>query len=330
MLGNRTFGSAGAKLTIPGSKPPAATKPPTPADGVIGAPDKGHAGKAHIKDATDASFLADVIEASRTQPVIVDFWAPWCGPCRQLTPALEKAVNAAKGAVKLVKVNIDENPRIAGQLRVQSIPTVYAFQNGQPIDGFQGALPESQVKAFIERLSGPTEPDDIETLLSMAKESLDLGDLGGAAQAYAAALQAEPENVKAIAGLARCYLAGGETERAAEIAAMAPADAKDADLASVRAALALAAEGTSETAPLERRLAAAPNDHEARFDLAKALAAAGKLDAAADHLLILIEKDRTWNDEAARKQLLTVFEAAGPVSDVTKAGRRRLSSILFS
>jgi putative thioredoxin len=326
MLGNRTFGSAGAKLTIPGAKPaPAAPLATSAASGPVGGADKGN-----IKDATDASFMADVIEASRTQPVIVDFWAPWCGPCRQLTPALEKAVNAAKGAVKLVKVNIDENPRIAGQLRVQSIPTVYAFQNGQPIDGFQGALPESQVKAFIERLSGPAEPDDIETLLGMAKESLDLGDLGGAAQAYAAALQAEPENVKAIAGLARCYLAGGEMERAAELAAMAPADAKDADLASVRAALALAAEGASETAPLERRLEADANDHEARFELAKALAAEGKLEVAADHLLILIEKDRTWNDEAARKQLLTVFEAAGPVSEVTKAGRRRLSSILFS
>jgi putative thioredoxin len=325
MLGNRTFGSAGAKLTIPGAKPAPAAKPAPPASGSMGGGDKGH-----IKDATDASFMADVIEASRTQPVIVDFWAPWCGPCRQLTPALEKAVNAAKGAVKLVKVNIDENPRIAGQLRVQSIPTVYAFQNGQPIDGFQGALPESQVKAFIERLSGPAEPDDLETLLGMAKESLDLGDLGGAAQAYAAVLQAEPDNVKAIAGLARCYLAGAETERAAEIAAMAPADAKDPDLASVRAALALAAEGASETAPLERRLASDPNDHEARFELAKALAAAGKLEAAADQLLILIEKDRAWNDEAARKQLLTVFEAAGPVSEVTKSGRRRLSSILFS
>jgi putative thioredoxin len=322
MLGNRTIGSAGAKLTIPGARPAPASTPTAP---VAGAGDKGH-----IKDATDASFMADVIEASRTQPVIVDFWAPWCGPCRQLTPALEKAVAAAKGAVKLVKVNIDENPRIAGQLRVQSIPTVYAFQNGQPIDGFQGALPESQVKAFIERLTGPAEPDDIETLLGMAKESLDLGDLGGAAQGYAAVLQAEPENVKAIAGLARCYLAGGEMERAAEVAAMAPADAKDADLASVRAALALAAEGASETAPLERRLAADANDHEARFELAKALAAAGDLEAAADHLLTLIEKDRTWNDEAARKQLLTVFEAAGPASEVTKTGRRRLSSILFS
>jgi putative thioredoxin len=326
MLGNRTFGSAGAKLTIPGAQPIPSAKPATtPAAAGPGGGDKGH-----IKDATDASFMVDVIEASGVQPVIVDFWAPWCGPCRQLTPALEKAVNAAKGAVKLVKVNIDENPRIAGQLRVQSIPTVYAFQNGQPIDGFQGALPESQVKAFIERLSGPAEPDDIETLLGMAKESLDLGDLGGAAQAYAAVLQGEPENVKAIAGLARCYLAGGETERAAELAALAPADAKDADLASVRAALTLAAEGASETAPLERRLAADANDHEARFELAKALAAEGKLESAADHLLILIEKDRTWNDEAARKQLLTVFEAAGPVSEVTKSGRRRLSSILFS
>jgi len=335
MLGNRTFGSAGAKLTIPGAKPAPAKTTAAPASGSLAAGALRDADTGHIKDATDASFMADVIEASRSQPVIVDFWAPWCGPCRQLTPTLEKTVKAAKGAVKLVKVNIDENPRIAGQLRVQSIPTVYAFQNGQPIDGFQGALPESQVKAFIDRLSGPGgpvdgAPDDLETLLEMAKESLELGDLGGAAQGYAAVLQIEPEHVKAIAGLARCYLAGGETDKAASIAAMAPADAKDADLASVRAALALAADGASETAPLERRLAADPNDHEARFELAKALAAAGKLDAAADHLLTVIEKDRTWNDEAARKQLLTVFEAAGPVSETTKTGRRRLSSILFS
>jgi putative thioredoxin len=318
MLGNRTFSSAGAKLTIPGARP-APKADATPAT----QPE-------HIKDATDKSFMADVIEASRTQPVIVDFWAPWCGPCRQLTPALEKAVNAAKGAVKLVKVNIDENPRIAGQLRVQSIPTVYAFQNGQPIDGFQGALPESQVKAFIERLTGPGEPDTIEALLEMAKESLEVGDLGGAAQAYAGVLQAEPTHVKAIAGLARCYLTGGETERAAEIVAMAPADANDPDLAGVRAALALAAAGASETAPFERRLAADPNDHEARFELAKAMAAAGKLDIAADHLLHIIEKDRMWNEEAARKQLLTVFEAAGPMAEVSKTGRRRLSSILFA
>ena len=274
--------------------------------------------------------MADVVDASRAQPVIVDFWAPWCGPCRQLTPALEKAVAAAKGAVKLVKINIDENPAVAGQLKVQSIPTVYAFDNGQPVDGFQGALPESQVKAFVERLSGPAEPDDAEAMLALAKESMDLGDMGGAAQAYAGVLQIDPQNVKAIAGLARCYLQGGDAERAAEVSAMAPETASDPDLASVRAALTLAATPPSETVEFDRRLAADPNDHEARFELAKALAARGGFTGAVDHLLRIIERDRGWNEDAARKQLLTVFEAAGPASEVARAGRRRLSSILFS
>jgi putative thioredoxin len=283
-----------------------------------------------IKDGTDAGFMTDVIEASKETPVIVDFWAPWCGPCRQLGPAIERAVLAAKGKVKLVKIDIDQHPQYAGQLRVQSIPAVFAFVGGQPVDGFMGALPESQVKAFVDRMSGQAPPNEIDELLALAKESLELGDLGGAAQAYAQVLQVEPENAKALGGMARIYLDGGDLDRAREIAAMAPPGAKDVDLDSVRAALALADEAPSESSDIEARLAANPEDHEARYELAKALAGRGRWDEAADHLLTIIAADRTWNDEAARKQLLTVFEAAGPGSDVTRSGRRRLSSILFS
>ena len=283
-----------------------------------------------IKDGSDAGFVADFIEASKVQPVIVDFWATWCGPCRQLTPALEKAVMAAKGAVKLVKIDVDKNPAFAGQLRVQSIPTVYAFVDGKPVDGFMGAVPDSQIKTFIDRLAGEPPPSEIDELLAMAFESLGLGDVGGAAQAYAQALQLEPQNLKAIAGLARCYLTGGDAERAQEIVNMAPADAKDGELDSVRAALKLASEPVSETADLDRRLAANPDDHEARFALAKALAGRGDMAGAADHLLTIIARNREWNDQAARQQLLTVFEAVGPSSDVAKQGRRKLSTILFS
>ena len=283
-----------------------------------------------IVEGSDAGFVVDVIEASRLQPVIVDFWATWCGPCKQLTPALEKAVTAAGGAVKLVKIDVDKNPIYAGQLRVQSIPTVYAFEDGKPVDGFTGALPESQVKAFVEKLIKAPVVSELDELIAFGKESLELGDTGGAAQSFAQALQLAPDNLDAIGGLARCYLAGGDNERAAEVAAMAPAGAKNLDLESVRAALVLAAAAPSDTAQAERRLAADANDHAARMELASALAAKGKLAEAAEQLLDLIARDRDWSEGAARAQLLTVFEAAGQTSDITKQGRRRLSTILFS
>jgi len=283
-----------------------------------------------IKEGSDKTFAADVLEASREQPVIVDFWATWCGPCRTLTPALEKAVTAAKGAVKMVKIDIDKNPVFAGQLRVQSIPTVYAFVDGKPVDGFMGAVPESQIRAFIDKLAPEPAGSQVDALLAVAHENLEHGDTGGAAQAFAQVLAAEPKNVAAIGGLARCYLASNDTVRAQEVVDMAPADAHGADLDSARAALALAAAAPSDTAAFERCLAADPSDHAARFELAKALAAKGKFAAAADELLTIIENDRDWNDGAAKAQLLTVFEAAGPGSEVAKQGRRRLSSILFS
>ncbi|MBU1347217.1 MAG: co-chaperone YbbN [Alphaproteobacteria bacterium] len=285
-----------------------------------------------IKDGSDAGFMDDVIAQSKIQPVIVDFWATWCGPCRTLTPALEKQVRAAGGAVKLVKIDVDANPAYAGQLRVQSIPTVYAFLDGQPVDGFQGAVPESQIKAFIEKLSGGAGVNtDVEQLLTLGEESLALEDFGGAAQAFAHVLTMEPDNQKAIAGMARVYLAGGDADQARQTIAMAPADSTEPSVVSVRAQLALASTApTGETAALTARIAADPADHQARYDLSLAQAAEGDLKGAATSLLDIVAADREWNDQAARKQLLVVFEAAGLSSDIARDGRRRLSSILFA
>ncbi|MGV8929840.1 MAG: thioredoxin [Brevundimonas sp.] len=285
-----------------------------------------------IKDGSDAAFMTDVIAASKSQPVLVDFWAPWCGPCRTLTPMIEKAVRAAGGAVKLVKIDVDKDPAYAQQLQVQSIPTVYAFVNGQPVDRFQGAVADSQLKAFIDKLTGGESANsDIEQLMSMGEESLALNDLGGAAQAFAQVLTLDPAHERAIAGMARVYLADGDVDQARQTIAMASPDSRDATVLSVRAQLSLAsAAPTGGATELEARLAADPADHQARYDLSLAQAAAGDLKGAVDSLLTIVAAEREWNDQAARKQLLVVFDAAGGASDVARDGRRRLSSILFA
>jgi putative thioredoxin len=286
-----------------------------------------------VKDATMASFAKDVLEASRKAPVLVDFWAPWCEPCKQLTPIMEKVVRAYGGKVRMVKVNIDQNPTLANQLRIQSIPTVYAFRDGRPIDGFQGAQPESAVKAFVERLLGEEAAMDAVTAIAAADQALEAGDLQGAAEIYASVLQEDPQNVAALAGLARCYLKSGDVARAEQTLGLVPPDQRDAGpVASARAALDLAklAGKAGDLGKLKAKVDAEPANHHARIDYAMALAAGGKKSEAAEQLLESFRRDRKWNEEAARKALVQLFDAWGPKDAATLEGRRRLSSIMFS
>jgi putative thioredoxin len=286
-----------------------------------------------IKETTTQGFMKDVIEESKRQPVLIDFWAPWCGPCKQLTPVLEKVVKAAKGKVKLVKMNIDDHPAIPGQMGIQSIPAVIAFVNGQPADGFMGALPESQVTAFIERLTKGKVGGEAQDLMKEAEALVAEGDAQSAAQIYAQLIQEDDTNVGAVAGLARCYLAVGQLDKAKETLAKVPeAKRNDAAVAAARAALEVAEQANSvgPVGDLEKKVAANPLDHQARFDLAVALSAANKRQEAVDQLIEVVRRDRKWNDDGARKQLVQFFEAWGPTDEATVSGRRRLSSILFS
>src|ERR1044072_1473959 len=288
----------------------------------------GGAGDADIiKDSTTASFAKDVIEASRTVPVLVDFWAAWCGPCKQLTPVLEKGVKSYAGKVRLVKINVDEHPGIAGQLRVQSLPTVYAFRDGRPLDGFMGAQPVSAIRAFVDRLVGEEAEADIATVLATAEQALEEGDVQTAAEIFAAVLQEHKQNPVALAGLARCYLKTGDLDRAEQMIALVPPEEKKiAAVEQVKAALELARKAgpADNRGELEQKLKANPADLQARFDLAVALAARGQKAEAVDHLLELVRRDRKWNDEAARKQLVQLFEAWGFKDPAAIDGRRRL------
>jgi putative thioredoxin len=286
-----------------------------------------------VKDTTTQTFVKDVLEESKRQPVLVDFWAEWCGPCKQLAPVLEKVVKAAKGKVKLVKMDIDKHPQIPGQLGIQSIPAVFAFVNGQPVDGFLGALPESQIVAFLERVTKDRIGGEEKDLLKAADTALAEGNAAGAADLYAQLLAADGTNVPALAGLTRCYVETGAIEQAKQTLAMVPeAKRNDAAVAAARAALEVAeqAKSVGPIAELEQKVLANPLDHQARFDLAVALNGKGKRQEALDHLIEIVRRDRKWNDDGARKQLVQFFEAWGPTDEATVAGRRRLSSILFA
>jgi putative thioredoxin len=286
-----------------------------------------------VKETTTQAFVKDVIEESRRQPVLVDFWAPWCGPCKQLTPILEKAVKGAKGKAKLVKMNIDDHPSIPGQMGIQSIPAVIAFVNGQPIDGFLGALPESQVTAFIERLIKDRVGGEEKDQLKEADAALAEGDATTAADIYAEVLAKDATNTQALAGLTRCYVETGAIEQAKQTLALVPQSKQnDPAVAAARAALELAeqAKSVGPVGELEQKVAANPLDHQARYDLALALNGKGQRQDALDHLLEIVRRDRKWNDDGARKQLVQLFDAWGPTDEATVEGRRRLSSILFA
>lgn len=286
-----------------------------------------------IKDTTTAGFAKDVLEASRKLPVLVHFTSDRSQGCKQLTPILEKVVREQQGRVRLVRMNVDTHPTIAGQLRIQALPTVYAFVDGRPVDGFQGVQPEMQVRALIDRLAGDQMSGEIDEALAAAQQAVDAGDLQAAAEIYAQVLQADGQNAAALAGLATCYMKSGDAARAEQTLALVPPDKQTlAAVAQVRAALALAksAGSASDAAPLEARIAADPKDHQARIDLSKIHAGLGNKQAALDQLLEAIRRDRKWNDEAARKQLVEFFNAWGPKDPMTLEGRRRLSSILFA
>jgi len=289
-----------------------------------------------VKDTTTATFQKDVMEESRIQPVLVDFWAPWCGPCKQLTPVLERVVTESAGRVKLVKMNIDDHPSIAGQLGIQSIPAVIAFVGGRPVDGFMGAVPESQVRAFIDKVAGPGVDDqaaEIEAVLGEAEAALAAGDVAGAADLYGAILQAEPENLKAIAGMANCMVAAGQWERARDLIAGLPDEQKnDAAISALSARIAQIEEARKLGDPraLEQELSLNPDDHAARVKLAKILNVEGDRDGAVDHLIYIMKRDRTWDDDGARKQLLQFLDVWGFKDPASVTARRKMSAILFS